>query len=158
MKYFLLLMLALPGWFATPVSAEGKGAMVVETKGGDKVLFYFAQKPEMAFSGADVEIKSTAETVLYPMSDVAQIKFDEEATSGITNLKSGNVSFRFTDGQLTVEGLAPASLVAVYSTGGVLCLQGKADGSGRVVLSTGALTRGAYIVKTDKVTYKIVKK
>lgn len=157
MKYFVLLMLMFTGWLSVPASAEEREAMVVETKGGDEVLFLFEQKPEMTFSGENVEIKSTKETVLYPMEDVAQIKF-EQISTGIGNVNAGDVSFRFTDGQLEAEGLAPQSAVTVYSADGTARLSSKADASGKAMLQTDSLPKGIYIVKTDKVTYKIIKK
>lgn len=156
MKYFVLCMLMFAGWLSVPASAEEREAMVVETKGGDRVLFLFEQKPEMTFSGESVEIKSAEETVLYPMEDVAQIKF-EQITSGIGSAETGDVSFRFSGGQLEADGLTPQSAVTVYSAGGTVMLRGKADAGGRAVLPTGSLQKGIYIVKTDKVTYKIVK-
>lgn len=120
-------------------------------------MFFFDQKPEMTFSGANVEINSTAETVMYPMNDVMQIYFDQTVT-GIGKTALGEMSFRFADGQLSIEGLSPATAITVYSAGGAVCLQGKADANGRAELSTGTLSRGVYVVKTGKVTYKIVKK
>lgn len=131
--------------------------MVVETNEGKKVSFFFDQKPELSFSGENVEIVSTAENVLYPMSDVAQIYF-EQISLGVNDATLGGTSFHFTDGQIMVNGLAPDSVIAVYSANGTLCLQGRADGDGNAVLSTETLSGGMYIVQTSKVNCKIIKK
>lgn len=157
MKHLLMLVLLLAGWIAVPASAQEKEeVMVVQTKGGENVVFRFPEKPEMTFSGADVKIQSTKESVLYPMKDVAQVKF-ETISAGVENaLADSGLSFRF-DGDLTVEGLNAGTAVAVYSLNGVQCLGGQADINGKAVLPTETLSPGVYIVKTNKVSFKIVK-
>jgi len=157
MKHLFMLVLVLAGWIAVPASAEEKEAMVVETNGGTNVVFFFDEKPEMTFSGENVEIKSTKESVLYPMNEVEQVKF-EMRTVGIENtLADSDISFRF-EGQLIVEGLNPTTPVAVYSLNGTQCLEGKADDNGKAVLPTETLSPGVYIVKANKISFKIIKK
>lgn len=153
-----MLVLLLACWIAVPASAqETEEVMVVETKGGEDVVFRFPEKPEMTFSGENVKIQSTKETVLYPMNEVAQVKF-ETRSAGVENAMADNeVSFRF-DGDLTVEGINAGTAVTVYSLNGVQCLEGKADSNGKVVLPAGTLAPGVYIVKTNKLSFKIVKK
>lgn len=157
MKHLLMLVLVLAGWIAVPASAEEKEAMVVETTSGNNVVFFFDVKPEMTFSGENVEIKSTAESVLYPMKEVAQIKFENRPDGVENTLADKDISFRF-ERNLTVEGLNPASSVTVYSLNGTLCLEGQADDNGQAVLSTETLTPGVYIVKANNISFKIVKK
>lgn len=150
-------MLTFVSWFPTNVSAEDGNAMVVETKGGNQVTFLFDTKPEMTFAGENVEIKSTTETVAYPMSDVVQVRF-EYIPTGIGKVENGDLSFRFNGGTLEAEGLAPMSMVAVYSVDGAECLRGKADAGGRAELAIGGLKAGVYVVKAGNVSYKIIKK
>lgn len=130
--------------------------MVVETTGGDIVSFLFDTKPEMTFSGENVEIKSTSETVLYPMNTVARITFDEIA--GINAADQNDVIFYFNNDELTASGLKPLSEVIVYSIDGTIRLRGNVDTNGVATLSLKDLQGGIHIVKTGNITYKIIKK
>lgn len=152
-------MLVFAGWFATAASAQDeKDAMVVETKTDGRVVFFFDENPEMAFSGGSVFFETTSEKVDYPMSDVTEIKFERVKTSGIDDASLREVRFFFTDDRLTVEGLNPSALVTLYSVDGSARLQDTADADGTAVLPTGTLPKGVYVVTADKVTYKLVKK
>lgn len=157
MKQLLLFVLAFSGWLATPALAAGDGAVVVETKSGEKVTFYYEAQPEITFAEADVEIKSSEQSVVYAMSDVAQIKFDDTIT-GIGAVSKNETRFTFSGTQVIIEGLAPQSKVAVFAADGKLWKQGSADANGKATLALGELTKGVYVVKTNKVSYKIVKK
>lgn len=152
-----MLTLLLAGWIAFPTSAEEKEAMVVETKGGSSVVFFFDEKPEMTFAAENVNIESTKETVLYPMNEVDQVRFEKRSVGVENTIGDSEISFRF-EGDLIVEGMNPESTVAIYSLNGTLHLEGKADGNGKAVLPTETLVPGIYVVKADKISFKIVKK
>ena len=156
MKQLLLLVLAFTGWLATPASAAN-GAVVVETKSGETVTFYYETQPEITFTEGDVEIKSTEQSVVYAMNDVAQIKFDDTLV-GIESVNKNETRFTFRGSQLVIEGLTPQTEVAVFAADGKLWKQGAADATGKVTMAMGDLTKGVYVIKTNKVSYKIIKK
>lgn len=157
MKQLLLFVLAFSGWLAAPAFAAGDGAVVVETKSGEKVTFYYEAQPEITFADANVEIKSSEQSVVYAMNDVAQIKFDD-TIAGIDDVSKNETRFTFSGTQLIIEGLAPQSKIAVFATDGKMWKEGTADANGKVTMAMGELTRGVYVIKTNKVSYKIVKK
>lgn len=156
MKHLVLLMLLLAGAFGVSAQGQHRDAMVVKTNGGETVNFYFDQKPEMTFSGENVEITAASNKVLYAMSEVAQIYFDEG--TGIEDTETvSDIRFYFAGDLLRAEGLEPESLIGIYSVGGVLMVNAQADENGAASISTEAFPQGIYIVRTNKISYKIVK-
>ncbi len=155
LSLLILLVLAVTGLSAQ--TEETKEAMVVETKGGERVEFYFDQKPVMTFLSEDVSIASDDKTVQYPMSDVKRVFFDKIAT-GLSKTEAESVRFFFDGDMLRAEGLKPQSVLAVYTVGGSLVAKTVTASDGTARQSTAALQKGMYIVKADKVTYKFLKK
>ncbi len=138
--------------------SQSKDAMVVETKGGERVEFYFDQKPEMTFQDEYVNIAAGEQTVQYAMADVTRVYFQEGTGTGVSSAKAESVRFFFGGDQLRAEGLTPGTQVSVYTVGGTLAAKAGAGSDGTATLSTAGLSKGVYLVKANKVSYKFVKK
>ena len=67
-------------------------------------------------------------------------------------------SFRLAPGEIAISGAEPGSQAQVYALGGRQVLSARVGQDGSVSLSTTGLKAGIYIVKTNKSSFKIVKK
>ena len=145
---FTLLLAAagLPAGAADYVRVQGAS--------GTAVYFALSEKPVVTFAADKLVLKTTTQTVEYPLTEQLSFTFENQATS-IELVKSGAV---FTVGaSLKGEGLEPGSRVAVYATDGrmVGCAIVSENGSVEIGLGNDS---GVFIVKSSSKTFKFIRK
>ena len=79
-------------------------------------------------------------------------------TDAVEELKADETQVNFKDGIIVINQLKAGATVAVYSVDGRLVRQLTARESGSYSLNLSELPTGVYIVKADRVTYKIAKR
>ena len=144
----ILLFITLLAAFSAQAADK---LLVVETTDGGKIYFALSESPELTFSGQTMLITTTTRSQDFEIADVAQYYFSGE-TTGTKALKANELRISQSgDGQVTIEGLHPSSVVRLYS------LDGKeqpasvtyADG-GKATVSLSSLPKGTYIISANK--------
>ena len=103
---------------------------------GGKVSFTFADKPVVSHADNVLTISSNAASVEYPVSDVVRFTFEDAETTKVLSVKSDIVDE-----------------VCVFDLQGTL-VKRFVGGS----FSLESLPQGVYIIKSNRSTYKIIKK
>lgn len=123
-------------FFATPANS----ILIILQKTGGKVSYSFEEEPKITMAGDSFVLTTNKTAVIYPILDVENFTF-EESSDPIEALEQENVSE--TTWIYNLEG----KLVKTLS---------QADGVNTCSFTD--LPSGTYIVKNDRVSYKIIKK
>lgn len=152
----ILALLALLLSSALPMAAESVNALVVELKDGTKMTFVLQEKPEVKFAGPELKVVSETSETSFPLGDVLRFSYSKADWDGIAAAEAKR-GVTMEDGVLVLSQLRKNAKVGVYATDGKLVKDLTAPNEGTYRLNLSSLTKGVYLVKVDKVTYKIRK-
>lgn len=130
--------------------------LVVWLKNGEKVFFDLEEFPKTIFPGASVVISTNSASVTYPMEDVLRYTY-EMFTTGIENLKAKEVYVSQRGNTITFHHLRLGSHVQVCSLAGIVLKSGVVSDNAFTVDMEG-FGSGVYLVKTDSLTCKFMKR
>lgn len=138
--------------------------LVVWTNDGGKVLYPLNEQPSIKYDGDGNYIVRTSKVqVEYPVVDVRMFTLadtdnpDPDKPMDIPNVSIAN-GFNFSKGTVSFSSLRPGSLVCIYNTSGLMLASVTADEVGNASISLSDLPQGVYIIKTENITHKIIKK
>lgn len=158
MKSIVLLYLLFG--FSMFVKAENNPTnLVVWAKDGAKVAYALTEKPKVTFTETDLVIEVKGMEVCYPLNNMSLFTYEEDnITTAITNLKTGDSSFKFNGESLLFPELKANSYVSIYTLDGILVFNKLIPQDGEYAFPLSNLNAGVYLVKVEGLTYKIVKR
>jgi hypothetical protein len=138
--------------------AYGQNTIVIQQKDGKVARFSFTEKPVVTYSGNDVLVNTTKNSVQYPIYLLQKISFDIDwNTTDIEEVEVAEPSFHFRDDALSISGEDPRSLVFLYNIKGMLAGRYQTDDRGCVTIPIRQLRPDLYIVKTNRFSFKFRK-
>jgi len=156
LKLTLLLLASMV--LAVPLrAADSPVTLVVLTRDNAQHMFVLADRPEVTFVGTDLVVNCVNSTTSFALPDVIRFTF-LNTTDAVEELKADEAQVNFRDGIIVIDHLKAGATVAVYSVDGRLVRQLTARESGTYSLNLSELPVGVYVVKADRVTYKIAKR
>lgn len=157
--YSLLLLLATA---LTANAADAKWCLVVESAAGETIAIGADQKPVIKTVADGYELRYGETVTAFTWSQLKKVTVQEtEPTpTAIGEVKAETLkpALRLATGEIAIEGAEPGSVARIYSVNGQLMQSARAGEDGTVSLTTAGLPADIYIVKTNKSTFKIVKK
>lgn len=143
--------------FMCPVFSQN--TLLIHQKDGQQFRFGFADKPTITYTENDLVLKTTKTELSYPLSTLAKLTFSDNATA------VAPIEARKVEGQLNLEnyevcisGAEPGVEVSVVGADGKKLASYKTDASGCVSFSIAQLPEGIYVIKSESLTCKILKK
>lgn len=127
-------------------------SLVVWLKNGSRVAIELEGNPKTTFKGNDLVIESHMYTVSYPTSDVLRYTFESEGTS-VKGMSDNTVRVTQSDDVFYISNLKKDSSVELYSADGKLVSKSNSS-----FISLAGMPAGAYAIKVDGATYKILKR
>ena len=156
--YSLLLLLAVT---LSGHAADAQWCLVVESAGGETIAIGVDQKPVIKTVADGYELRYGEQVTAFTWSELKKVtvRETEPTPTAVEEVKAvAEPSFRLAPGEILISGAEPGSEVQVYALGGSQALSARVGQDGSAHLSTTGLKAGVYIVKTNKSTFKIVKK
>lgn len=141
---------------ACSLMAGAQNAISIHQKDGKVANFAFSEKPIVTYADNQLVITTTKTSVQYPLYLLQKIDFALSEATAVEQVKP-DAKFRFTDGTLYISGGTPGSQVYIYNMSGMTEGQYRIDDAGNAVISLQSLSKGHYIVKTSRFTFKITK-
>lgn len=156
LKVTLLLLASVV--LAVPLrAADNPVTLVVLTRDNAQHMFVLADKPEVTFVKNDMVVTCVNSTTTFSLPDVIRFTY-KYATDAVEELTEDKTTVNFQDGAIIIDKLRAGAAVAVYSVDGKLMRKLTAREGGSYRLDLGELPTGVYIVKANRVTYKIAKR
>lgn len=157
-KLLKLTLVLLALLLAVPLrAAVNPVTLAVQTRDNAKHMFVLADQPNVTFEGEDLVVTCVNSTTTFALPDVIRFTY-LNATDAVEELKVDDTTVDFKDGVIVINQLKAGATVEVYSVDGRLVRQLKAHEGGNYSLDLGELPTGVYIIKADRVTYKIAKR
>lgn len=141
---------------ACSLMAGAQNAISIHQKDGKVANFAFSEKPIVTYADNQLVITTTKTSVQYPLYLLQKIDFALSEATAVEQVKP-DAKFRFTDGTLYISGGDPGSQVYIYNMRGMTEGQYRIDDAGNAVIALQRLSKGHYIVKTSRFTFKITK-
>ncbi len=150
MRKFIFFLTLLGTAFGLS-AAEAPDAVRVTPVTGEPVVFMFSANPEITYTATGATISTTSQD---------PVTFDFEAIEFIDFVKYGSVneiagkSMRVTNDAIVIENAGEGSMLSIYTLDGRCVVNTTIPDSYSVERSL--LAKGAYIIKINKTTFKIL--
>lgn len=147
-------------------SADDKSEVVkyfiVWDNEGGFVSFPLEERPRIISDYQKQEIKciTSKQEVIFEMNEVHKytLHADPDELMSIENVTEPEGSFHRDLNSFGFENFKPGSRVSVYTVNGMLMHSYNIDNDGKLTISTAGWGAGVYLIKTESVTYKVVRK
>lgn len=160
--YSLLLLLAVT---LTAHAADKQWCLVVESAGGETIAIGADLKPVIATTADGYELRYGEQVTAFTWSELKKVTVQEtvadKSATPVKDVKAApqaKTAFSVAPGEIRIDGAEPGSVALVYTLNGRQALSARVGDSGTVTLDTTGLPAGLYIIKTNKSTFKLVKK
>lgn len=139
--------------------AMAQNTLTIYQKDGQQFSFGFAEKPVITYTDNDLVLKTSKTEVSYPLSTISKFTFSDSEThvsDVVTDIKTPALSFE--DYMVNITGAESDVTVSVIGSDGKIICSYKTDTEGCVTFSIAELPEGVYIIKSEKLTCKILKR
>ena len=155
MRRFLSLLGAV--LLAAPVF--GQNTLTIHQKDGQQFSFGFDEKPVISFTDTELVLKTTGTELQYALASLAKFTFADAAT-GVDAVKEdlNGPIFTLQNYAVSITGSKSGINVKVISNDGKPVASYKTDEDGNVSFSISELPSGIYIINSENLTFKVLKK
>lgn len=137
----------------------GQNAITIHQKDGQQFSFGFDDKPVITYTDTDLVLKTTKTEVQYPLATVAKFTFTDVEDAVIPIKQDSNAAQLELDGYVvSITGAKADITVKVIAPDGKTLGTYKTDSDGSVTFSVADLPIGLYIINSENLTCKILKK
>lgn len=138
---------------------------VVWLKDGRKIVTHLREKPMMKYDTDAYTLVASAMETRYDAADIAKITLVDNPDGAMTGIDGvaadgdeGSRDFELENDRMLISGGRPGAVTRVFSVSGVPLGAFGADGRGCTTVPLSDLPKGVLIIRSEKLTYKIIKK
>ncbi len=152
-----LLLILLGALLASPVFAQN--TLTVHQKNGEKFSIGFEDKPVVKFTDSLLVVTTSKTELRYEIVKIAKFTFDgvESTVNGIES-DARKASVTLDEYTVSISGVEDDTEIRLVSPDGKLLQSYKSDADGQVTFSIAQLPQGTYLITSDSLTCKIIKK
>ena len=173
MSYFIHLKIEIPqlksnmhmrrfGLFFLAVSLTlslfGQNTLTVHQRDGGIFSFGFDDKPVVTFTDAALVVKTDRSEIQYSLSTILKFTFDVFETVVDDIREDSKSSISLDDYMVLISGTKPGLSVRLVTSGGQLMKDYKTDSDGNLSFSVEELPAGVYVISSESINLKIMKK
>ena len=153
-RLFLCFLVAL---LVCPVFSQN--TLTIHQKDGQQFSFGLEDKPLITYTETDLVLKTTKTELQYPLSKLSKFTFTDIDDAVISIKDDANSAKLVLDNYVVnITGAKPGISVSVIGTDGKSLASYKTDDNGSITFSIAELPEGTYIIKSEALTCKILKK
>lgn len=136
-----------------------QNTLTIHQKDGQQFSFGFDDKPVITYTDTDLVLKTTRTEVQYPLASVAKFTFIDVEDAVIPVKQDSNAAkLELVNYMVSITGAKAGITVTVIGADGKTLGNYKTDSEGSVTFSIADLPQGLYIIKSEDLTCKILKK
>ena len=132
---------------------------------GSRHAYPLGEHPVVTYTNGELLLSTQHEQVAYTAADVRKFTFsttgitcDEELPTSVTSPLEQAQQFSLQQGDIHFSGCRAGSPISLYTLDGKLLQTVAADADGNARLATDNYPAGVYIIKTETITHKIIKR
>jgi len=153
-RLYLLLLAAVA---AAPLFSQN--TLTIHQKDGQQFSFGFSEKPVITYTDTDLVLKTTKTEVMYPLASLSKFTLTDVEDAVISIKQDGNTAKLELDGYVvSITGAKADITVKVIGPDGKTVGTYKTGSDGSVTFSIADLPQGLYIINSENLTCKILKK
>lgn len=141
----------------TVANAEVITNLIVCAKDGTKTEYALTEKPVITFSKTNLIVSTKTVNISYSLDNFSHFTYESRNVTSVENILEPS-SFNFSGDKLLFTNLNIDTSVSVYNLDGVLLISKHLVPNKNYAISLSDLQSGAYVVKANKSTYKIIKR
>jgi hypothetical protein len=152
-----LLLCFLVALLVCPVFSQN--TLTIHQKDGQQFSFGLEDKPVITYTETDLVLKTTKTELQYPLASLAKFTFTDIDDAVIPIKDDGNSAQLQLDNYVVcITGAKAGISVTVIGSDGKTVDTYKTDDDGSITFSIADLPQGLYIINTENLTCKILKK
>jgi len=153
-KLFLLLFFAV---IMSPLFAQN--TLTVHQKDGQQFSFGFESKPVVTFTETELIVKSKGIELRYELTRFSKFTFDDkDPLENAVPIITSKASITLDEYTVSISGAKADIVVRLIASDGRTIEQYKTDADGSVTFSISELPEGLYVIASESLTCKILKK
>ena len=132
---------------------------------GSRTAYTLAQHPVVTYTNGELLLSTQQQQIAYAAADVRKFTFsttditcDEEPPTSVTSPLEQAQQFSLQQGEIHFSGCRAGSPISLYTLDGKLLQTVAADANGNARLATDSYPAGVYIIKTETITHRIIKR
>ena len=133
---------------------------------GSRYAYALDQHPVVTYSDGELQLSTSQQQITYPATEVRKFTFSvsdltaEGETPPTTQVPSIEQATQFTlqQGEVHFSSCRAGTPISLYTIDGKLLHTVRVDANGRASLDTSIYPSGVYIIKTETITHKIIKR
>ena len=148
---FCVVLLAAPAFC--------QNILTVHQKDGNLFRYSFEEKPVVSFTDKDIVLKSTKIEVRFDMTKVSKFTFNENATlADAVKADDAGTDIVLDEYTVSIVGAKADMDVRVLSSDGKVLKTFRTGQDGSIEFSITDFTEGTYLISSESVNVKILKK
>ena len=133
--------------------------LTVHQKDGQEFSFGFEEKPLVTFTETELVVKTSKVELRYELSKFSKFTFDEkEIDDTVMPVINYKASITLDEYIVYISGAKADIVVRLIASNGQTLNTYKTDSDGSVKFSISELLKGTYIIASESLTCKIIKK
>lgn len=155
MKRILFLLVL----FSAILPLAAQNTLNVFEKDGQIFSFGFEEKPVVTFTDNELVVTSAGAEARFQLADIAKFTFDDEGTA-VEDIKDDvrKAAISLDEYIVSLTGAKPEIVVRLIASDGKLLQSYKTDKNGFLQFSIAELPEGTYIISSESLNVKILKK
>ena len=143
--------------FSSAAYAEGYN-FNVWTKSGEQISFPVKEKPKVTHNDDSFIVSSTTTLVEYVATDIKKFTLEPIGPNGIESIKPLGSNICQSDNTLILSGFIAGSIVKIITLNGQSMITKTINNDGTLSIDLSSLNKGIYIVSTECITCKFIKR
>lgn len=135
-------------------------SFVVWTNSGETFSYPLSERPKVTQTTSSLVLTTTQTEVEYPKDDVWKFTLQEieDIETLNVNIFNDNHSIFQRNNIVCISNLRPGAVVCVHSVSGILHSSHEISEIGSLTIDLSGFSSGIYILSTENITYKIIKR
>ena len=130
---------------------------------GSRTAYALGQHPVVTYTNGELLLTTTQQQVAYTAGDVRKFTFSAsdiscDAPTSVTSPLEQDWQFSLQQGNVHFSGSPAGSTIIVYTIDGKLLHTTTTDEAGNAAIDIASYPAGVYIIKTETITHKIIKR
>ena len=132
---------------------------------GSRTAYAFGQHPVVTYTNGELLLTTTQQQVAYAAADVRKFTFsasdiscDAQPPTSVASPIELSLQFSLQQGNVHFSGCRAGSTIIVYTLDGKQMQTVTTDETGNATIDIASYPAGVYIIKTETITHKIIKR
>lgn len=157
MKRFFSVVLILSAFVTNNVFAQN--TVTIHQKDGQTVSYGFSAKPVITYTDNDLVITTAESEMQYPLLSVSKITFKDQSSDVSSATQDSQVPVLELENYVVyISGAKADVAVMLIGPDGKTLVNTKTDSEGQATFSIAEQPEGVYIIKSDNISFKIIRK